>query len=603
MKIRDAFNRWRENYRVFRFYFAKYRKFYVFGILALVVVDGLEPLPPLLLKVAIDGVMEMPWGPELRWLLVKVVAGYMAIAFVQGYMRYLWRKFIIRTSMFASHDMRNELFGHLTSMSPSFFQKKRVGDLVSLSTNDIEAVRFSLGPGALLLFDCLFYFIFIPPIMFWISPQLALLSFLPLLIVPFFVRRMEGVIQNRFREVQDRFSDLASHCQEALGGVRVVKGSALEVFKEREFSRHGENYREANVRSARSQAFLTVGLETILSVCTTLIFLMGGAYVIGEKVSLGVFVAFQRYIQKMSWPMEAIGMAANIFQRSLASQKRVDEVMLQNSGVLDPATPRRLVAESVPSVSVRGLSFTYPGAPRPALENISFELAAGRRIGIAGGVASGKSTLLSCLARMLPAAPGTVFFDGVCVTELSLSEVRRRIACVPQESFLFSRSIEDNVLYGSGDFSLPGSGGERLAAARRAGRMAAVDADLARLPLGYSSILGERGANLSGGQRQRLTIARAIARGPQVMLLDDCMSAIDSETEKKLLGGILEASAGISLVIASHRASTFRALDWVIVLENGRIVAQGKPGELLRTNEVLAELARQERLEEMDLLK
>jgi ATP-binding cassette subfamily B multidrug efflux pump len=601
MKIRDAFNRWRENYRVFRFFFAKYRKYYVYGILALVVVDGLEVLPPLLLKVAVDGVMEKAWGPELRWLLVKVVAGYLAVAFVQGYMRYLWRKFIIRTSMFASHDMRNDLFGHLTSMSPSFFQKKRVGDLVSLSTNDIEAVRFSLGPGALLLFDCLFYFLFIPPIMFWISPELALLSFLPLLVVPFFVRRMEGVIQKRFREVQDRFSDLASHCQEALGGVRVVKGSALEVFKEREFSRHGENYRAANVRSARSQAFLTVGLETILSISTTMIFLMGGAYVIGEKVSLGVFVAFQRYIQKMSWPMEAVGLAANIFQRSLASQKRVDEVMLQNSGVLEPSAPRRLEAESVPSVSVRGLSFTYPGSARPALDGISFELAAGRRIGIAGGVASGKSTLLACLARMLPATPGTVFFDGVDVTSLPLSEVRRRIAFVPQESFLFSRSIEDNVLYGSADFAL--SGEERLAAARRAGRMAAVDADLMRLPLGYSSTLGERGANLSGGQRQRLTIARAIARGPQVMLLDDCMSAIDSETERRLLGGILEASAGISLVIASHRASTFRALDWVIVLENGRIVAQGKPGELLRTNEVLAEMARQERLEEMDLLK
>lgn len=601
MKIRNAYREWRENYRVFRFYFAKYRKFYVFGILSLVVVDGLEPLPPLLLKVAVDGVMEMPYGPELRWLLVKVVLGYMAIACVQGYMRYLWRKFIIRTSMFASHDMRNDLFVHLTSMAPGFFQKKRVGDLVSLSTNDLEAVRFSLGPGALLLFDCLFYFIFIPPIMFWISPQLAILSFLPLMIVPFFVRRMEGIIQKRFREVQDQFSLLASHCQEALGGVRVVKGSALEPFKEREFSHHGRVYQDANLRSARTQAALTVGLETILSVSTTLILLAGGAYVIGEKVSLGVFVAFQRYIQKMSWPMEAVGLAANIFQRSLASQKRVDEVMLQESGVLDPVNPRHLTGEGVPSISVRGLTFTYPGSSRPALENISFEVPAGKRIGIAGGVASGKSTLLACLARMLPVSSGVISFDGVDVTDLPFSEVRRRIAFVPQESFLFSRSIEDNVLYGSPDFSL--SGDARLASARRAGGLAAVDPDLMRLPRGYQSILGERGANLSGGQRQRLTIARAIARSPQVMLLDDCMSAIDSETERKLLSGVLEASSGISLLIASHRASTFRALDWVIVLENGRIAAQGTPADLLRSNEVLAELARQEKLEAMDLLQ
>jgi ATP-binding cassette subfamily B protein len=401
--------------------------------------------------------------------------------------------------------------------------------------------------------------------------------------------------------VQDLFSNMASQCQEALGGVRVVKSSALESFKEREFQKHGASYQESNVRSARSQAAMTVGLEAILSMATALILLMGGAYVIGEKVSLGVFVAFQRYIQKMTWPMEAIGLAANIFQKSLASQKRVDEVLLQKSGVMDPAQPRHLRAPGVPSVSVRGLTFTYPGAPRPALEEISFEIPAGRRVGIAGGVASGKSTLLACLARMLPASPGSIFFDGIDVTDLPFSEVRQRIAFVPQESFLFSRSIEDNVLYGSHDFSLAGSG--RLEAARRAGLLAAIDADLMRLPRGYASILGERGANLSGGQRQRLTIARAIARSPQVMLLDDCMSAIDSETERRLLNGILEASSGISLLIASHRASSFRQLDWVIVLENGRIAAQGKPADLMRSNETMAELIRQERMEAMDLLK
>lgn len=601
MKIREAYQRWRENYRVFRFYFRKYRKFYLYGIGSLVVVDGLEILPPLLLKIAVDGVMEMPYGPELRSLLFKVVLGYMAIAFVQGYMRYLWRKFIVRTSMLASHDMRNDLFVHLSSMAPGFFQKKKVGDLVSLSTNDIEAVRFSLGPGALLLFDCLFYFIFIPPIMFWISPQLALLSFLPLLVVPFFVRRMEGLIQTRFRQVQDRFADLASLCQEALGGVRIVKGSALESFKEREFQRHGLKYKDANVRSARTQATLTVGLETILSASTTLILLMGGAYVIGEKISLGVFVAFQRYIQKMSWPMEGLGLAANIFQRSIASQKRVDEVMLQEGGVLDPASPKHL-SSKIPSISVRNLTFTYPGSAQPALENISFDLPAGRRIGIAGGIASGKSTLLGCLSRMLNAPQGSIFFDDIDVNDLPFSEVRQRIAIVPQESFLFSRSIEDNILYGSTNFS-EADPALRLAAARSAGQLAAVDADIQRLPKGYSSILGERGANLSGGQRQRLTIARAIARDPQVMLLDDCMSAIDAETERRLLSGILKASSGISLLIASHRASSFGQLDWVIVLENGRISAQGKPVDLLRSNEVMVELLRQERLESMDLLK
>jgi ATP-binding cassette subfamily B multidrug efflux pump len=477
-----------------------------------------------------------------------------------------------------------------------------VGDLVSLSTNDIESVRAALGPGALTLADALFYFIAIPPIMLWISPELAILSFLPLLVVPFFVRRMEGVIQKRFLDVQDRFSDLASHCQEALGGVRVVKGSSLESFKEREFAAHGGDYQEASLGAARSQAALSIGLESILSASTALLFLVGGAYVIGERISLGVFVAFTKYIQKLSWPMEAVGLAANIFQRSLASQKRVDEVMLQEAGILEPREPLQISRVGVPAVEVKNLTFTYPGAARPSLVDVSFRLEPGMRVGLAGGVGSGKSTLLACLARMVSVPSGMISFDGVDVTELPSSEVRQRIAFVPQEAFLFSRSVEDNILYGSKDFTLENAG-SRLAAARRAAALASVDADMQRLPMGYGSILGERGQNLSGGQRQRLTIARALAREPQIMLLDDCLSAVDAETEQRLVKGVLEASRGISLLVSSHRISSFRGLDWLIVLENGRVIAQGKPQDLVRSHHTLVEMARQENLERMDLLK
>jgi len=602
MTLKEKYLQWRENSRVFFFYVAKYKRFYAFGVLSLVVVDGLEAFPPLLLKSAIDGVTEQAWGPELRATLLKIVVAYMAIACVQGLMRFFWRKYIIRTSMYASHDMRVDLFNHLSTMAPGFFQKKRVGDLVSLSTNDIESVRAALGPGALTIADAFFYFITIPPIMLWISPQLALLSFLPLLVVPFFVRRMEGVIQRRFREVQDRFSDLASHCQEALGGVRVVKGSSLETFKEREFALHGDDYQAVSLGAARSQAALSTGLESILSASTALLFLVGGAYVIGERISLGVFVAFSRYIQKLSWPMEAVGLAANIFQRSLASQKRVDEVMLQEAGILEPREPTKISRVGVPAIEVNNLSFTYPGAGRPALQNVSFRIEPGMRVGLAGGVGSGKSTLLSCLARLLSVPPGTILFDDTDVTELPTAEVRQRISLVPQEAFLFSRSVEDNILYGAKDFTLDNAA-SRLASARRAAALASVDADMQRLPAGYASILGERGQNLSGGQRQRLTIARALAREPQIMLLDDCLSAVDAETEKRLVQGVLEASRGISLLVSSHRISSFRGLDWLIVLENGRVVAQGKPAELERIQSTLLELARQEKLERMDLLK
>ncbi|MGZ3710420.1 MAG: ABC transporter ATP-binding protein, partial [Bdellovibrionota bacterium] len=567
--LASILQRWREESRVFRFYFRKYRRFYIYGVLSLVVVDGLEAFPPLLLKSAVDELTVTKFTPELKFFLLKIVAAYMAIAGIQGLMRFFWRKYIIRTSMLASHDMRDELFSHVSSLSPGFFRKRRVGDLVSLSTNDIEAVRFALGPGALTLFDAIFYFITIPPIMLWLSPKLTMLVFIPLLFVPLFVRKMEASIQRRYKAVQNRFAELASNCQEALGGVRIVKGSALESFKEREFDQLGEKYRAANMKAAITQSTLSVGLDMVLSSASTILFLAAGAYVIKEKVSLGVFVAFQRYIQKLSWPMESIGLAANIFQRSMASQKRVDEVLAEKAPH-DAIKPEHRPRSGPPAISVRNLTYTHPGSAAPSLVNISFDLKVGKKLGIAGGIGSGKSTLLACLARTVAVPRGTIFFDGIDITDLPLHEFRKDIAFVPQETFLFSRSIVDNILYGADSFE---SKDEtlRLEHARMAAKLAAVDDDALRLPQGYSTMLGERGTNLSGGQRQRFTIARAIARKPQLLLLDDCMSAIDAETEKKLLDGILEAASGISLIVASHRVSSFDYLDSVLVLDEGNL--------------------------------
>ena len=450
-----AFEQWKKNSKVFRYFLRKYWRFYAIGITALVVVDALEAVPPLILKSAVDALTEPTAG--LRRLLLGLVALYLGISVVQGVMRYLWRRYIVRTSMMASHDMRVELFGHLTELPPGFFQKRRVGDLVSLSTNDIEAVRFALGPGALTIFDALFYFLIIPPIMLWISPKLTVIAFIPLLVVPFFVRKMEAQIQARFRVVQDRFSVLAASCQEALAGVRIVKGGALESFKEREVERLGQGYVEANMKAAVTQATLSTGLESILSVATTLLFLIGGSYVIGEKISLGVFVAFQRYVQKLQWPMEAFGLAANIFQRSVASQGRIDEVMNEAPpAVTSPSAPARgaTLPAHVPSIEIRDLTFLYPGASSPALRDVSLQIPAGTRVGIAGGIGSGKSSLLQCLARTVTAPPGSVLFDGIDIARISLPETRHRIAFVPQESFLFSRTVEDNVLYGSQHFEL-----------------------------------------------------------------------------------------------------------------------------------------------------
>jgi ATP-binding cassette subfamily B protein len=299
--------------------------------------------------------------------------------------------------------------------------------------------------------------------------------------------------------------------------------------------------------------------------------------------------------------MESIGLAANIFQRSMASQKRVDEVLAEKPP-RETATPQRRPRSGPPAIRVRNLSYAYPGAARPILDNVSFDLPAGQKLGIAGGIGAGKSTLLACLARTVEVPRGTIFFDGIDVTEIAIADFRKQIAFVPQESFLFSRTIEDNILYGADAFHLQDQA-QRLELARAAARLAAVDGDAFRLPMGYQTMLGERGTNLSGGQRQRLTIARAIAREPELLLLDDCMSAIDAETEQRLLDGLLTASQGISLIVASHRVSSFDYLDAALVLDGGKLAGFGKPADLMRTNETLAELKRRQELEGMNLLQ
>ena len=582
-------------------YFRKYKKFYLLGVLSLMVVDSLEALPPLLLKSAVDGVAEMGYGSPLKHLLWRLALAYMAISGVQGLMRFFWRKYIIRTSMYASNDMRIELFYHLTSLAPAFFKKKRVGDLVSLSTNDIEAVRFALGPGALTFCDSLFYLITIPPIMFWISPKLTLLSFFPLLLVPLFVRRMEKIIQKHFRNVQGRFSVLASNCQESLGGIRLIKSGALENFKEREFARLGNDCVDANLQAVTAQSTLTVGLETIISISTTILFLVGGTLVIGDKISIGVFVAFQRYIQKLSWPMEGIGLAANIFQKSIASQSRIAEVLAEQPTIIDPEIPLSLPLQEIPVIEVRDLSFTYPGAQTPTLKNLHFKILPGMRVGITGTVGSGKSTLLSCLSLTEPCPENTIFFSGIDIRKLSVTDVRKRIAFVPQESFLFSTSVEKNILYGSELFAVPDPE-QRSSSAQEAAKLASVAQDIAHLEFGYQTRLGERGVNLSGGQRQRLTIARAIARKPQILILDDCLSAVDVETERSLVQGILKASQGITLLIASHRISSFRNLDWILYLKNGELAAQGTYSDLVGSQTGLTNLEREIERSETDLL-
>lgn len=582
-----------EQLRPFYLYIRKYRNFYTIGVIALIVVDVLEVFPPLFLK---QGVDTLGAGSATTHSLAMLAALYVGVALLQACMRYLWRMYIVRTSLMAADDMRRGFFSHLSQLAPAFFKRRRVGDLVSLQSNDIQNVRFVLGPAVLVFCDAVFYLLSIVPVMIWLSPKLALISLIPLLFVTPYVMKLDRVIQKHFMDVQDRFSDLASESQESLGGVRVIKGAGLETLKEKIFERLGKLYVDANIRSALSQSALNVGLNFFVSAAITILFVIGGSLVIGEKVSIGTFVAFHLYIQKMTWPMEALGLTVTYIQRGVASQKRLDEVLAEENQIQNCAAQTRLAPSKIPHIEVRNLNFRYPNSNRPALENINFTLEPGMRLGIAGAIGSGKTTLLHCLARLEPVERGMIFFDGVDVNDIPLDEVRQRIAMVPQDSFLFSESIADNILYGSEMFD--DKSPARATYAGDMAKLAHLYEEIQVFPEKFSTRLGERGLNISGGQKQRVTIARALAQNPNVLIFDDCLSAVDSITENHLTNSFHQYSRNRSFIFCSHRVSSLLRMDEILVLQDGRIAESGPVEELLNQKKYFYQLASQQRMAE-----
>lgn len=565
----------RSRHQFFWEYFKKYKSFYAIGISSLVIVDVLEIFPPLLLKKIIDALESKSFTTRL---LIEICVLYVAVAVLQACMRFLWRRYIVRTSMYAADDLRSSLFYKLTTLPISYFKKSRTGELVSLSTNDIESVRFSLGPGALTLFDALFYFLTIPPVMFYLSPKLTLICFGPLVILPFLVFKLEKKIRKSFTEVQERFSDLAASCQEALSGIRIIKSNALEESKEKSFNLLGQNYIDANIRSAWNQSTLNSTLDFFVTISTGLVILFGGLMVLSGGLSIGVFVAFQRYVQKLVWPMEAIGLSAGIFQRSLASQDRLHEVFSQNAAEKNP-DGKSLDLSEAPEVKIQNLSFFYPKKERPALKNISLIIKPRMKLGLVGGVGSGKSTLLQCLARMENIPNEMIFWNGVDVNEFTLPQIRSQIALVPQDVLLFSETIENNVLYGSELFQATKSR-FKTDFLRNTLKASCILEEVEKLPAKHETILGERGVNMSGGQRQRVSIARALARRPRLLLLDDCMSALDSETESRLIASLYNELKETSVVVSSHRLSIMKHMDWILELRDGEIISQGPPDKI-----------------------
>jgi ATP-binding cassette subfamily B protein len=583
------------------------------GLLLVIVSSALGALQPWLLRTAIDALQRH--APVRQVTLVA--AGIVGLALVGGALRFWMREVLNGLSRYIEYDLRQALYTHLTTLDASYFSRVRTGDLMARLTNDLSAVRMAAGPAIMYLTNTVFGGAFALAFMLRIDVRLTVLALLPMLLLPVAMIKLGGMIHERFEAVQAHFSTLTTQVQENLAGVRVVRAYRQEAPEIARFRALNEQYADKNMRLAQLYGAMNPLFGLLAGLSMVVVLGVGGQLVIRGTISVGAFVAFGFYLALLTWPLIALGWVINLFQRGAASMARLLEVLDAHSQLAAPATPRALPpARGGRTLEFRDVGFHYPvppaGTPRWVVRNVSFTVPAGGTLAVVGATASGKSTLIDLIPRLADPQEGEILLDGVPIRDLPLDVLRSEIGYVQQESFLFSDTIASNLAYGDAAHALidhethderapeqSRERGERDAAGNVwSAEVAQLDETVRAFPHGYGTILGERGINLSGGQKQRLSLARALARRPRVVLLDDALSAVDTHTEAEILRGLRGALAGRTAVIASHRISAVRDASWIIVLDQGRVVEQGTHDVLIAARGRYAALLQRQQLEE-----
>lgn len=474
-------------------------------------------------------------------------------------------------------------------LSEKFFQKYKTGDLMSRATNDLSAVRMAVGPGLLIGLDALFYFFVIPPIIIYLSPKLSLYTFLFMPLIPFIAYKIKHVIDRRFRSVQEQFSRISEKVQENTSGIRVVKSFNMSQQEERSLRKLCIDFMRKNLSLAIPQSLLGPVFEYTTYMGIIILLFVGGSMVIEETITLGTLVAFQRYISMMVWPMTATGWSISLLQRGSASMKRIDEVMDEKPEIVSKDT-----ITDIPhgEIEFRDINIRYENKKEWVLRGINLKILAGQRIAIVGTIGSGKSTLVNLIPRIIPVPDQSLFISGIDINMINIKVLRKMIGFVPQDAFLFSERVIDNILLGVEDERQSSCSAQELA------RMVAIEKEIEELPNKFETYLGERGVNLSGGQKQRLTIARALAVNPNIIILDDCLSAVDARVEETILKNILQYFPGKTLFVVTHRLLAIRDFDMIVVMKDGVIVEKGTHEELVKLNGLYTSLYTKEALEE-----
>jgi ATP-binding cassette subfamily B multidrug efflux pump len=594
-------------------YYTPYRRMLASGLVLVIISSAIAAVVPWLLRAGIDSLRA--GAPMQRVALIG--AGIVGIALVGGALRYWMREILNGLSRYIEYDLRQALFTHLTTLDPGYYGRTRTGDLMARLTNDLSAVRMAAGPAIMYLTNTIFGATFALIFMLRIDVKLTALALVPMIMLPIIMIKMGGAIHRRFEAVQEHFSRLTTQAQENFAGVRVVRAYRQEEAEIGRFLKLNETYVVKNIALAKLYGMMNPMFGLLAGLSVAVVLGLGGALAVRGTITVGAFVAFGFYLTSLTWPMIALGWVINLFQRGAASMGRLLEVLDAEPAITSPASPKALPpAHGGRSITFRDVGFHFPteqGAePRWVLRNVSFTVPAGGTLAVVGATASGKSALIDLIPRLSDPQEGEILIDGIPVRELSLSELRGEIGYVPQESFLFSDTIASNLAYGDEAHSLIErvADDETLAAESRAsGEQDAAEhvwaADVAQLgdtvndfPHGYGTMLGERGINLSGGQKQRLALARALARRPRIVLLDDALSAVDTHTEAEILRGLRSTLAGRTAVIASHRVSAVRDASWIIVLDRGRMVEQGTHDVLIAAGGRYSALLSRQQLEE-----
>jgi ATP-binding cassette subfamily B protein len=574
-------------------YLIPYRRSFLLGFACVVVTNVLTLASPWLVKRAIDDLQSSLTLDKVR----LYAAALLALALAAGCFRFLMRRIIIGASRDFEYGLRNDFFAALQRMHLGYFQHNRTGDLMSRATNDLSAVRMMAGPAVMYASSTGLTFIVAIVLMVSIDPWLTLLALVPLPFVSIVVKYFGDAIHHRFEKIQEQLSDISAVTQESLAGVRVVRAYGQEAFEIERFRRANEEYIVRNRALIQLQGMYFPSMGLLMGIGALLVLWIGSRQVVSGRMTVGELVAFNTYLMMLGWPMIAFGWVTNLIQRGMASWKRMLDVLDARPAITDEHVPATPITHIHGAIEFRHLTFRY--GDTDVLHDVSISIPAGTATAIVGATGSGKSTLLSVLPRLHDAPPGTVFIDGVDVRHIPLATLRGAIGFVPQEPFLFSASIADNIAFGQPRAtSDPGERERSRAAIEQAAATSRLDQDIESFPNRYDTLVGERGITLSGGQKQRTAIARALVMSPAILILDDALSAVDTHTEEEILRRLSVVMRQRTSIIVSHRVSTVRGADQIVVLEQGRVAESGTHDSLVRRGGLYAELYRKQLLED-----